>query len=75
MTLDSILADKSLQTGAEFSECRTWRYVLWRRWGWHGFAKQVMFIGLNPSTADETDDDPTIRRCIRFAKTGYSTVC
>lgn len=26
-----------------------------------------MFIGLNPSTADETKDDPTIRRCIRFA--------
>lgn len=27
-----------------------------------------MFIGLNPSTADESKDDPTIRRCIRFAK-------
>lgn len=26
------------------------------------------FIGLNPSTADETEDDPTIRRCIGFAK-------
>lgn len=28
----------------------------------------VAFIGLNPSTADETADDPTIRRCIGFAK-------
>jgi hypothetical protein len=27
-----------------------------------------MFIGLNPSTADETQDDPTIRRCIGYAK-------
>lgn len=27
-----------------------------------------MFIGLNPSTADEMNDDPTIRRCIRFAQ-------
>jgi hypothetical protein len=27
-----------------------------------------MFVGLNPSTADETTDDPTIRRCIRFAR-------
>jgi hypothetical protein len=27
-----------------------------------------MFIGLNPSTADETKNDPTVRRCIRFAK-------
>lgn len=28
----------------------------------------VVFIGLNPSTADENEDDPTIRRCIGFAK-------
>lgn len=35
-----------------------------------------MFIGLNPSTADETQDDPTIRRCIRFAKDwGYGALC
>lgn len=59
--------------GAEFSECRKYRYVLWRRWDWKGYGNQVMFIGLNPSTADETEDDPTIRRCIRFAKDwGYS---
>ena len=36
----------------------------------------AMFIGLNPSTADETKDDPTIRRCINFAKTwGYGALC
>ena len=35
-----------------------------------------MFVGLNPSTADETQDDPTIRRCIAFAKAwGYGGVC
>jgi hypothetical protein len=35
-----------------------------------------MFVGLNPSTADETQDDPTIRRCVAFAKTwGYSAMC
>ena len=35
-----------------------------------------MFIGLNPSTADETMDDPTIRRCIVFAKSwGYAGLC
>lgn len=35
-----------------------------------------MFVGLNPSTADETQDDPTIRRCIAFAKDwGYAGLC
>ena len=35
-----------------------------------------MFIGLNPSTADEKEDDPTIRRCIRFAEDwGCGTLC
>lgn len=35
-----------------------------------------MFIGLNPSTADEVNDDPTIRRCIAFAKSwGYGSLC
>jgi hypothetical protein len=59
--------------GAEFSECRTYRYVLWRRWAWDGYANQVLFIGLNPSTADEIQDDPTVRRCIQFAKDwGYN---
>jgi hypothetical protein len=35
-----------------------------------------MFIGLNPSTADESTDDPTLIRCINFAKSwGYGGVC
>ena len=51
---------------AIFSPCRTYRYVLRRRWDWS--LPFCAFIGLNPSTADETKDDPTIRRCIRFAK-------
>lgn len=55
----------SFSTTARFSPCRTWRYELWRRWG---HAPVAAFIGLNPSTADETQDDPTIRRCIGFAK-------
>jgi hypothetical protein len=51
--------------GAEFSPCRTWRYALWRKWSDDA---PVAFIGLNPSTADENINDPTIRRCIAFAK-------
>lgn len=30
--------------------------------------KQIVFIMLNPSTADQTQDDPTIRRCLGFAR-------
>ena len=52
--------------GACFSPCRTWRYSLWRRWSESGGT--VAFIGLNPSTADETHDDPMVRRCIGFAR-------
>ncbi|MCC5810579.1 MAG: DUF1643 domain-containing protein [Ectothiorhodospiraceae bacterium] len=36
----------------------------------------AMIIGLNPSTADETVNDPTITRCINFARSwGYGGVC
>lgn len=53
-------------SGAVFAEDRTHRLYLWRRWDSN--APFVMFIGLNPSTADEIHDDPTIRRCAGFAK-------
>lgn len=56
------------ESGALFSECRRYRYLLWRQWNFHRSARYVMFIGLNPSTADESRDDPTIRRCIQFVK-------
>ena len=63
-----------MQREALFSPCRTYRYALWRTW--ETKARQVLFIGLNPSTADEVTDDPTIRRCIRFARDwGYGKLC
>ncbi len=58
------MSDLYLQSGAEFSPCRLYRYSLWRLWD---DRPKVAFIGLNPSTADETADDPTIRRCIGYA--------
>jgi len=63
-----------MYNGANFSPDRVYRYDLWRTWlGGDGFA---MFVGLNPSTADETQDDPTIRRCVAFAKAwGYAGLC
>lgn len=51
-----------------FSPCRQYRYTLWRSWDDMFQSSFLMVIGLNPSTADETRDDPTIRRCIDFAK-------
>jgi hypothetical protein len=47
------------------SSCRKYRYVLERSWAPE--LPTVMFIGLNPSTADGREDDPTVRRCIGFA--------
>ena len=54
---------------AAFSQCRRYRYSLTRTWK-RGSAK-IMFIGLNPSTADEKADDPTVRRLQGSRKWGY----
>ena len=63
----------SSKTDAKFSPCRKYRYVLYRIWD--KSKPLVMFIGLNPSKADETIDDPTTKRCINFAKSwGYGGI-
>lgn len=51
---------------AILSNCRTYRYALFRVWD--PDRPLTMFVGLNPSTADELTDDPTIRRCVGFAR-------
>jgi len=54
---------------AIISPCGQYRYTLHRqipsvlRW-----VHPCLFVMLNPSTADATQDDPTIRRCLHFAK-------
>lgn len=59
--------------GAAFSECRKYRYALWRIWD--KTLPCIQFIGLNPSTANETKSDPTITRVIGFATSwGYGGV-
>ncbi len=63
-----IAATQQVESGAKFSECRRYRYALWRKWDTELHGELVTFIGLNPSMADETFDDQTISRCIRFAK-------
>lgn len=61
------------QGGAVFSPCRRWRFVLWRPTARDGGKGTVAFIGLNPSTADELVNDPTVTRCLNFAAVwGYA---
>lgn len=53
-------------SGAVFSPCRRWRYLLWRRWD---PARPVAnFLMLNPSTADEVQLDPSCTRARRYAE-------
>ncbi len=58
---------------ALFDATRQYRYRLWREWD--AVAPRVGFVMLNPSQADETVNDPTIRRCVGFARSwGYGAV-
>ncbi len=61
------------ESGATFSPCRRWRYLLWRRWD---ASKPVAnFLMLNPSTADEVKLDPTCSRARNFAERwGYGAL-
>jgi len=62
-----------MEKSAVLSPCRRYRYELWRRWS---NEPTCVFIGLNPSTADATQDDPTIRKCVGYAKRwGYGALC
>lgn len=67
------LFDSEHSSGATFSDDRKYRYALWRVWD--SEKPRIMFIGLNPSTANETEPAPTITRVINFAKGwGYGGV-
>jgi hypothetical protein len=59
-----------MDAAAAFSLCGRYRYALWRRWD---DGPTALFVMLNPSTASATANDPTIRRCIGFARAwGYA---
>jgi hypothetical protein len=74
-----------MQRTTVFSPDRRHRYTLWRDWSdqygmfdtpTRGTLAYANFICLNPSTADEVQDDPTIRRCAAFAKAwGFPAFC
>ncbi len=59
---------KKYETSAEISDCHQYRYQLARTWNPHPGQLIMTWVMLNPSTADAFEDDPTIRRCMGFAK-------
>ena len=55
-----------LASSAVLSRCRRYRYELRRVWD--ASAPLVLFVGLNPSTADARRDDNTSRVCSNYAR-------
>ncbi len=66
LSLSLLSRIKGSESGAIFSPDRLHRFMLWRVFD--EAKPHAVFIGLNPSTADEFVDDPTIRRCIDYAR-------
>lgn len=66
MNITNLGDDKFNPVQATLSVCGAYRYSLMRQWD--GTAQKCCWIMLNPSTADAFQDDPTIRRCMAFAK-------
>jgi hypothetical protein len=59
-------------SGAILDHERRYRFLLWRFWD---DRPRMLFVGLNPSTANELQDDPTIRRLCGFAQSwGYGGI-
>jgi len=52
-------------SGAVLDHTRAYRFLLWRFWDER---PRVLFVGINPSTAAELNDDPTVSRWCEFAK-------
>lgn len=65
-----------VKSTAIYSDCERYRYVLTREWD--ASKKRVLFIALNPSTATELANDPTVARMMNYAKDwgyGSASVC
>ncbi len=52
-------------SGAVMDHTRRYRFLLWRFWDER---PRVLFVGLNSSTANEFQNDPTVKRWCQFAK-------
>jgi hypothetical protein len=68
--MDTLITPNEINAGALISRDGKYRYRLWRIWD--DSKPLVLWIMLNPSTADHAVNDPTITRCIGFTRTwGY----
>lgn len=63
----SIILKQGMLGEGIFSPCEKYRYTLWRGEGGET-ERFCMFIGLNPSTADQDKNDPTVARCWKWAQ-------
>ena len=61
-------SESKLDRTTIISDDQLYRYTLWREFDLTNYGKVAMFLCLNPSVADAQIDDPTVRRCIDFAK-------
>lgn len=63
-----------VERGAVISDCGRYRYRLWRQWAYSEL-RPILWVMLNPSTADAEIEDPTIKRCMQFSKRwGYGAM-
>ena len=64
----------NIKSEAVYSKCENYRYTLTRVW--EQKKRKALFIMLNPSTANETKNDPTVERCERRArKLNFGSFC
>ncbi len=60
---------EGIRSSAHFSKCKQYRYILHRWWCTkEEDINSVMFLMMNPSTATEMVDDPTVKKCRMFAE-------
>lgn len=64
--MGNLFDDPGPESGAVISECGKYRYHLWRIWD--RSQPCLCFVLQNPSTADASRDDNTIKKCLGFAR-------